>query len=163
MILGKSEAGFDPRFTGGYAAALACALVWAGYSVANRRYRAVPSDAVAGFCAATALLAAITHVAVEPAYSPTAGEWLAVLAMGLGPAGLAFFVWDFGVKHGDVRALGTLAYATPLASTLLLVLFAGGTLDARVALAAALIVAGAAIGSGELVRKAARASPPAGD
>lgn len=165
LILGKGEAGGAPRHLAGYAAALACAVVWAGYSVANRRYRAVPSDAVAGFCAATALLAGLAHLLFEPAYLPRASEWLAVLAMGLGPAGTAFIVWDHGVKHGDVRTLGTLAYATPLVSTLLLVLVGGGELDMRVAAAALLIVVGAAIGSGELWRRAVSAatSPPPRD
>lgn len=163
LILDQGGAGFEPRSLTGYGAALGCAVVWSGYSVANRRYRAVPSDAVAGFCAATALLAGLAHALFEPAYLPSAAEALAVLAMGLGPAGLAFFVWDYGVKHGDVRTLGTLAYGTPLASTLLLVLFGGGTLDARVAVASVLIVAGAAIGAGALLRPVAPASPPAGD
>jgi len=45
------------------------------------------------------------------------------------------------MKRGDPRLLGTLAYATPVASTLLLVLAGEGALDWRVA-AAALLVAG---------------------
>ena len=163
LILGQGGAGFEPRYLTGYAAALACAVVWSGYSVANRRYRAVPSDAVSGFCAGTALLAGMAHLLFEPTYLPSATEAMAVAVMGLGPAGLAFFLWDYGVKHGDVRTLGTLAYGTPLASTLLLVLFGGGTLDARVGGASVLIVAGAAIGAGALVRPASPASPPAGD
>ena len=147
LILGKGVAGFTAAHLPGYGAALACSVVWAGYSVANRRYARVPSDAVTGFCAAAALLAALCHLAFEPAFIPTGAEWLAVLAMGLGPAGAAFFVWDYGCKHGDVRTLGTLAYATPLASTLLLVAFGQGELDARVGAAALLIVGGAALGS----------------
>jgi drug/metabolite transporter (DMT)-like permease len=166
LILGQGGGGFEPRYLMGYGAALGCAMVWSGYSVANRRYRRVPSDAVSGFCAATSVLAALAHLMVEPAYRPSGIEALAVLAMGLGPAGLAFFVWDYGVKHGDVRTLGTLAYGTPLASTLLLVLFGGGSLDGRVAAAALLIVAGGVIGAGALVRPSSPtspASPPASD
>ncbi len=40
----------------------------------------------------------------------------------LGPVGLAFYVWDIGVKQGDIQLLGTSSYAAPLLSTLLLVL-----------------------------------------
>src|SRR5436309_307879 len=49
----------------GLVAAFVAAFVWAAYSVASRRLKAVPTDAVAGFCAATAVLAAIVHVLVE--------------------------------------------------------------------------------------------------
>ncbi len=104
----------------GYLAAAASALIWALYSVLARRFAAVPTGAVAGFCAGSAVLAALAHVAVEPTLWPRAGGWLAVLAMGLGPVGGAFFLWDIGMKRGDPRLLGTLAYATPVASTLLL-------------------------------------------
>jgi len=31
--------------------------------------------------------------------------WLAVLALDVGPAGAAFYLWDHAVKHGDIRAL----------------------------------------------------------
>jgi hypothetical protein len=34
--------------------------------------------------------------------------------------GAAFLTWDIAVKHGDLRADGTLACLTPLLSTVLL-------------------------------------------
>jgi len=37
-----------------------------------------------------------------------------VVALGLGPVGLAFFTWDVGMKRGDIQMLGTLSYAAPL-------------------------------------------------
>jgi drug/metabolite transporter (DMT)-like permease len=147
LILGRG-ASFDPRYAWGYGAALLCALIWSSYSVANRRYRDVPSDAVGGFCAATAILAAICHFLLEPTVAPTGWEWAAMLALGLGPAGGAFYVWDYGCKHGDIRALGTLAYGVPLLSSALLIVAGRGTFGWRIVLAAVLIVGGAAIGTG---------------
>jgi len=47
--------------------------------------------------------------------------WLAILALGLGPAGTAFYLWDHAVKRDDIRALGALSYAMPILSTALLV------------------------------------------
>jgi drug/metabolite transporter (DMT)-like permease len=139
---------FAPGHLLGYGAALACAVTWAGYSVANRRYRSVPTDAVGGFCAATAVLAVVCHLAFETTVWPSdAGEWLAALSMGLGPVGAAFFVWDHGCKHGDIRTLGLLSYATPLLSTGLLIAFGRGEPTAEVAVAAALIVGGALVGT----------------
>jgi drug/metabolite transporter (DMT)-like permease len=158
LILGPGAV-FDPQFATGYAAALACGVIWSAYSVANRRYKDVPSDAVGGFCAATAILAAICHFALEPTVAPTGWQWLVMLAMGLGPVGGAFYVWDYGCKHGDIRALGTLAYGVPLLSSGLLIAAGHGALDGRVAIAAGLIIGGAIIGTGLRRRSVAAPAP----
>lgn len=137
---------FDPAFLPGYAAALVCAVIWAVYSVASRRFSEVPTEAVAGFCLATAVLSALAHVLFEETVWPAdALQWGAVAALGLGPVGLAFYVWDVGMKRGDVRLLGVASYAAPVLSTLLLV--ACGFAEASLALGAAcaLIVGGALV------------------
>src|SRR6185312_9036610 len=103
----------------GYILAFAGACVWAGYSLASRRMPEVPTAAVGGFCLATAVLAALCHLALERTVWPAGGTSLAaLLALGLGPVGAAFYAWDYGVKHGDIRVLGTLSYAAPLLSTI---------------------------------------------
>jgi drug/metabolite transporter (DMT)-like permease len=131
-----------PAAFAGYLAALGCAVTWALYSVLARRLAGVPTGAVAGFCAATALLAAALHVLMEPTVWPRARDWAVILAMGLGPVGAAFFLWDLGMKRGDPRLLGTLAYATPVASTLLLCAAGLVPFGAPVLAAAALVAAG---------------------
>jgi drug/metabolite transporter (DMT)-like permease len=130
----------------GYLCAFAAAFVWAGYSVLSRRFVEVPTDAVAGFCIATAGLSLLCHLVFETSVWPaSASEWLAVLALGLGPVGAAFYVWDIGVKRGDIRLLGVASYAAPVLSTLILVL--AGYADPSLALgvACALIVSGALV------------------
>jgi hypothetical protein len=57
------------------------------------------------------------------------------------------------MKRGDIRALGSMAYAAPLLSTLLLVAFGQGQASWRVALACGLIIAGALLGTGDLRRQ----------
>jgi drug/metabolite transporter (DMT)-like permease len=42
-----------------------------------------------------------------------------VLALGVGPVGAALLLWNFGMKRGDPRLLGALAYATPVVSTII--------------------------------------------
>ena len=75
------------------------------------------------FALATALLAAIVHVLVEKTVWPeTPAQWLAIIALGVGPVGAAFFTWDIGMKRGDIRVLGAASYATPLLSTAFLIL-----------------------------------------
>lgn len=137
----------------GYAAAVASALVWAGYSVLSRRVGDVPTDAVGGFCGATALLALLCHLALEETVRPDGTALLAILGLGLGPVGLAFFVWDHGVKRGDIRALGAFAYAAPLLSTVLLIASGRGEPSWRVGVAGLLIVGGAVLAARDMFRR----------
>lgn len=129
----------------GYLAAAASAVIWAAYSVAARLLARVPTGAVVGFCGASALLALLSHLAFETTVAPTQGVWLAILALGIGPVGGAFFLWDIGMKRGDPRLLGTLAYATPVASTLLLCLGGYAAFSASLLLAAVLVAAGGVV------------------
>ncbi len=141
-LLVGAGASFPAGAVWGFACAVGCAVVWAVYSVTSKRMAAVPTDALAGFCIATALLAGAAHLAFETTVLPDARQWVAVLLLGAGPLGAAFFLWDAGMKRGDPRLLGTLAYAVPVASTLLLVVAGEGVLDWRVAVAAALVAGG---------------------
>ena len=155
VVLFAGQGGLDlaAKFIPGYAAAVVAAFVWASYSVLSRRFAAVPSDAVAGFCLATAILAAACHLAFETTLWPTTpGQWLAILALGLGPVGAAFYAWDFGVKHGDIRVLGALSYAAPILSTLFLVLAGYAEPRISLALAAALITGGGLLAARDLWR-----------
>ena len=132
----------------GYGLALACAFIWSGYSVLSRRFKAVPTDAVVGFCIVTALLALPCHMLFEETVWPTSsGQWLAVLGLGLGPVGAAFYAWDHGVKHGDIRLLGVLSYATPVLSTLIMVATGFAAASYALGFACLLIVAGAFLAS----------------
>ena len=142
VLLVGAGASFPAGAVFGFACALGCAVVWAVYSVTSKRMAAVPTEALAGFCLATALLAGAAHLAFETTVAPDARQWIAILLLGAGPLGAAFFLWDEGMKRGDPRLLGTLAYATPVASTLLLVVAGEGTLDWRTAAAAVLVIGG---------------------
>ena len=148
--LAKGEGlGLEPRFATGYALAFVCAFVWAIYSVASRAFKEVPTDAVAGFCLATSALALVSHLLFETTVWPDgARQWLAIAGLGLGPVGLAFYVWDHGVKHGDIKFLGVAAYAAPVLSTVILVLAGYAQATWGLALACTLIAGGALLAAG---------------
>ncbi len=148
LLLGQHADGVrEVRVWIGDALALAAAVVWALYSVLSRRMHAVPTEAVAGFCAASAVLAGVAHFAFEPTILPSVTAWFAILALGAGPVGAAFFLWDIGMKRGDPRLLGTLAYATPVLSTLLLCLGGYAPWSGALALAALLVASGGLVAS----------------
>jgi drug/metabolite transporter (DMT)-like permease len=152
LLSGNGGGGFAPSQIPGLAAAFVAAFVWAAYSVMSRKLKAVPTDAVAGFCLATALLAALVHGMVEVTIWPeTTAQWLAITALGVGPVGAAFFTWDIGMKRGDIRVLGAAAYATPLLSTAFLILAGFAKPTAALGVAAVLIAGGGLIAAKDLI------------
>ncbi|SMX45702.1 aromatic amino acid exporter YddG [Actibacterium lipolyticum] len=146
LIVLNGATGFQGSALPGYGLALLCALTWASYSVLSRRLGAVPTETVAVFCIATAALSLPLHLALEETVWPaTTLGWLSCIALGLGPVGLAFYVWDIGVKRGDIQLLGVASYAAPLLSTLALVVAGMAQPSTTLVLAALLISAGAAL------------------
>ncbi|TLP46827.1 EamA family transporter [Cohaesibacter sp. CAU 1516] len=142
----------DMAYLPGYLAAIVCAFTWSSYSILSRRFSAVPTDIVVGFCLVTAALSALAHLAFETTVWPQYGsEWLAVLGLGLMPVGAAFYVWDYGVKHGDIQVLGAASYAAPLLSTAILVLAGFGVFSWTIAAAALLITFGAVLASKDMI------------
>jgi drug/metabolite transporter (DMT)-like permease len=153
LFAGNTGTHYEAAQIPGFVAAFIAAFVWAAYSVMSRRLKAVPTDAVAGFCLATALLAAAVHLGVEITVWPeTPVQWLAVLALGIGPVGAAFYAWDIGMKRGDIRVLGAASYATPLLSTAFLILAGFAQPTATIALAAFLIAGGGLIAAKDMFR-----------
>jgi drug/metabolite transporter (DMT)-like permease len=160
LFTGNSMSGFTPGQLPGLLAAFIAAFVWASYSVMSRRLKSVPTDAVAGFCLATALLAALVHGLIEDTVWPeTPSQWLAVAALGVGPVGAAFYTWDVGMKHGDIRVLGAASYATPLLSTLFLILAGFAKPSANIMIAALLIGGGGLIAARDMFRDRILRSP----
>lgn len=149
LISGNGELGFAWHYLPGYLYGLAAAISWGLYSTLSRLVRNVPTNAVAWFCAATAIAALIYHLLFETTVWPTDSlQWLGVIGLGLGPVGAAFFFWDFGVKFGNIQLIGTLAYITPLISTLLLILTGYAEPSFNVIAAGLLIVLGSLVASG---------------
>lgn len=147
-ILGRGASvaaggGFHP----GYLIALASAFVWASYSLMTRRLPAFATAAVGGFAAASGLLSLLCHALLEPSVTLSSQDMLLIAVLGLGPLGGAFFLWDAAIKIGDTRRIGLLAFATPILSTVLLLVTTGQPLQWNVAVAATLVVGAAFWGS----------------
>ena len=146
LIITGGGSGFDTDALPGYALAAACALTWSSYSVGSRTFGSVPTASVAVFCVASAALSVPLHLALEDTIWP--GDmiaWASAVMLGLGPVGAAFYVWDIGVKHGDIQLIGTASYAAPLLSTVILVVFGVSAATWSLGLAAVLITTGAVL------------------
>jgi len=152
VITKGGQVGLADGIRPGHVIALFCAFVWSGYSVLSRRFGAVPTDVVAGYCLITAAVALVLHLGLETTVVPqTAGQWAAIAVLGAIPLGAGFYAWDWGCKHGDIMVLGALSYAAPLFSVVILLAAGYGQYHWSVALACALIVAGALLAAKDML------------
>lgn len=146
LIVTGGATGFQTEHIAGYGLALACALTWSVYSVGSRTFGTIPTASVAVFCLGSAALSLPLHLMLEPTLWPQGTHgWSSAILLGLGPVGLAFYLWDIGVKRGNIQILGTASYAAPLVSTFVLILAGVATPSWSLALAALLITGGAVV------------------
>lgn len=146
LIVGGGAATFSSANWAGYGAAVICAFTWSGYSVLSRLAGDTPTESVAIFCLAAAALSLLAHLGLEETVWPEGIiGWGSVIGLGLGPVGLAFYIWDVGVKKGDIQLLGVASYAAPMLSTIILIVAGYTTASWSLLLAAVLITSGAAL------------------
>jgi len=130
----------------GYLPALGSAFVWASYSLLTQRVPPFSTSAIGLFALVSGTLSLLCHVLLEPPAQVRSEDWPALLLMGLGPLGAAFYLWDAALKQGNPQQIGLLSFLTPLLSTLLLLWSSGQAVSLTVAGAAALIVGAAWLG-----------------
>ena len=136
----------DSDFAWGYLPALGSAFIWASYSLLTQRVPHFPTAAIGSFALVSGLLSLLCHALLEPSMGLSLRELVLIAALGLGPLGAAFFLWDAALKAGDARRIGLLSFLTPLLSTLLLLCLRHEAPGLHVMLATVLIVGAAAIG-----------------
>lgn len=141
------------EFHEGYIYAIISAILWASYSVLSRKFASVPTAIISAFCLIVAIMSFCTHFIFEITVVPSAKELFFAFLLGLGPVGGAFYAWDIGMKKGDIKLLGTLSYATPLLSTLMLIIFGLSDASWSVLYACFFIVTGSLISSGIFLKK----------
>jgi len=134
-------------FASGYLFAFFAALIFSSYSLLIKRFSDSPTSAVGGYSFVGGTLAILAHFVFEQQVHITADQWLWLIALGLGPLGGSFYLWDYALKHGPAQRVGTIAFLTPVISTTLLVLASGEKLSLSIGLAALLIVVAAVLGS----------------
>lgn len=144
---GSGLGGLSTEYLWGYLCALGSAFLWSSYSLLTRRVAPFPSAAIGLFGLVSGLLALVCHVLLEPAVSLGLRDWGLIAAMGLGPLGAAFYLWDAALKSGDARQIGLLSFITPLLSTGVLLAVNGQMPDVSIVLSATLIIGAAVLGS----------------
>lgn len=125
----------------GYAFALGAAVVWSTYSLALKRMGSATTADVGLACLLSGGMALVLHAALEPSVPLQASQIAGIVALGIGPMGVAFYLWSFSLRHGDPRVIGVLANATPVLSTAMLVATGKDTLSGALVGSALLISA----------------------
>jgi drug/metabolite transporter (DMT)-like permease len=151
LIATGGKLNFEIQYVAGYSAALGAAFIWAIYSLLTKRLPPFPTSSIGAFCLISGMLSLGIYF-LDGGTLLAVGEiqpmqWIYLVLVGIGPMGAAFFLWDAALKKGDSRTIGSLAYITPLLSTMNLIIFAGQRLSTLTFLAMLLIIAGAVIGS----------------
>jgi len=119
---------------------LLCSVIWASYSTLLRYIR-IKSDQIAVFFLPTGLIMLGQHLAFEHILWPaTALGWSMLAAYVL--SRVAFFLWNYAMKHGSMRLMGSLSYFLPLFATLALAMGGFAYYNSNLAIGAALIICG---------------------
>ena len=147
QLLSQDGAGAAGDGLFGYLLALCAATCFAVYSALRAKLRDGPPDAAGTACGVAAIIALALHLAFggDMAAQLEPAVLVAMLLIGVGPMGLANLMWDHGVRFGDGRVLSSLAYLTPVLSTLLLAAFGLAALTPHVLIGGGLILGGIAL------------------
>lgn len=107
----------------GYLLAFLGAVLWGGYSAFSRYHKELPTEMIGMYCGLGGLLCLVLHFQFESFVMPTNQQGLLSVITGISGAGIAYQLWDYGVKHGNIYVLSSLTYVARLFAMTMLVLF----------------------------------------
>jgi len=147
LIVTGGRLSFDSRYMPGYLLAALAAFIWSSYSLMTKRIKSFPNAAIGLFCLCSGLLSLLMHFLLEKRYVFAMKDFPLLALLGLGPMGAAFFLWNAALRNGDPRVIGSIAYLTPMLSTLVLIASGSGRFTLQSGVAIVLIVGGSVVGS----------------
>jgi drug/metabolite transporter (DMT)-like permease len=104
----------------GYFFAFFGAFLWAVYIAFSRFMKQVPSEMVGLYCGIGAVISLFFHIFFENFVIPSNLELFLCITMGLAGGGLAYQLWDLGIKFGNLPLLNTSTYFARVLAMLLL-------------------------------------------
>jgi drug/metabolite transporter (DMT)-like permease len=130
----------------GYGIAMFGICLWGGYSIFSKYHKNVPNDMMGIYCGVGALVCLGIHLHLETTVVPECNEVGMAVVLGLAGPGLAYQLWDHGVKHGNVGLLSTGCYLARIAALILLVYFGKEPFSKELVIAGVLAFLGIFIG-----------------
>lgn len=98
----------------GYGLAFIASLAWTTYTLFTRRYSNLSSAMVGGYMGFSSLFTGIGHFLFETTVTPDADQWVLMLFYGISIVGIAYLLWDYGLKRGHYQTLNVLSYTVPM-------------------------------------------------
>lgn len=139
--------GFNLNYFIGYLLAFLAACLWGGYSAFSRYNKKVPTEMVGMYCGLGAVICFLLHLKLETFVMPSFSQGSLAVITGITGAGLAYQLWDHGVKFGDVYLLSSLTYIARISAMALLVMFGKAPLTLSLVVACTLASIGVFISS----------------
>jgi len=115
------EQGISGSYMFGYILAIMGAVFWGGYTAFTRYHFALPTEMVGMYCGLGAIACLILHLNLESFVMPTMQQGGMSVVTGITGAGIAYQLWDYGMKHGQVYLLNILTYVARIFAMILLV------------------------------------------
>ncbi|MBS0286887.1 MAG: DMT family transporter, partial [Proteobacteria bacterium] len=115
--------GFNLHYFIGYGLSLFGAFLWSGYSAFSRYNKHLPTEMIGMYCGLGAVLCLLLHLKFETFVTPTWTEGSLAVITGLSGAGIAYQLWDHGVKFGNIYLLSSITYVARIVAMALLVMF----------------------------------------
>ncbi len=131
----------------GYGIALLGICCWGGYSLFSRYHKDIPTDMMGAYCGVGACISLILHLLLENTIVPASYEVTMAIMLGLAGPGLAYQLWDYGIKHGSISILSTGCYFARVCALILLVFFDKEPFSKELVIAATLTFVGMLIGN----------------
>lgn len=104
--------------------ALSGGLFWAFYSILIRKWNIPREQSGTAFhftvCAVASFLFAVISGEFLSIPELTGESIFWVIAGGVGPVGIAYYLWELGIKAGSVSLIASASYFIPIVSTLLI-------------------------------------------
>ena len=152
-VLLSPDMNFLTGFSFGHILALLAALTWSIYSVISKKTKRYSSKVVpiSFFISGTVFLT-ISYFSESWHNSISTTHYVPILFLGIA-SGVGYFLWDIGMKHGNIKLLGIGSFFVPLISTLLLILFNKAEPEGHILIATALIVFSAIIASKDKIQE----------
>ncbi len=146
ILIGKDGFALQTSDALGYGLALLGAVLWALFSNLRRHDQSDTIPTMTTICFGASLICGVWWMATGASLQDLDVVDIGVmLALGMGPAGGAFFLWDLGMRRGHVALLGVLGYSAPVFSTLLMLSLGMGEPGWEVFAAIALITSGGVV------------------
>ncbi len=117
------EHGFNPDYFWGYFWALVGAGIWGAYSAFSRFFKQLPTEMIGMYCGCAAVICLLMHLVFETFVMPSGYVLCMAVLTGISGAGIAYQLWDVGVKKGNVYFLGMMTYLSRVLGMVLLVIF----------------------------------------